>query len=123
MARKTKAELAAELAAYEAARRAEEELAYPERLMAALEEATTKNNYELRIKDGLFELRDRDSSDYDLALTLTYQYNTHSQTALEDLEWDLRGKAEERAESERRYAVKQAALNKLSKEERELLGL
>ena len=123
MARKTKAELAAEREAYEAAQRAAEEQAYPARLMAALEEATTKNNYELKVRDGMFELRDRDSSDYDLPLTLTYQYNVHSQNTLEDLEWDLRGRAEERAESERRYAVKQAALAKLSTEERELLGL
>jgi hypothetical protein len=35
----------------------------------------------------------------------------------------LADKARERAESERRYAVKQAALAKLSTEERELLGL
>jgi hypothetical protein len=123
MARKTKAELAAEREAYEAAQRAEEERNYPAKLMAALEEATTKNNYELKVKDGMFELRDRDSNDYDPTLSLTYQYNTHSQSALEDLEHDLAAKARERAESERRYAVKQAALAKLSEEERELLGL
>ena len=123
MARETKAERLAREAAEQAAYEAAQAATYPERLMAALEEATTKNNYELKVRDGLFELRDRDSSDYDLALTLTYQYNTHSQSALEDLEWDLRGKAQERAEAERRYQVRQAALNKLSKEERELLGL
>jgi hypothetical protein len=122
MARKTKAELAAEREAYEAAQRAAEELAYPALLMRVLEEATTKNNYELKVKDGMFELRDRDAS-RDPVVELTYQYNTHSQSALEDLEWDLRGRAEERAESERRYAAKKAALAKLSTEERELLGL
>lgn len=123
MSRKTKAELAAEREAYEAAQRAAEALTYPALLMRALEEATQKNNYELTVKDGLFELRDRNSSRYDTALTLTYQYNVHSQNALEDLEYDLQQYAEERAESERRLAVKQAALAKLSAEERELLGL
>ena len=122
MARKTKAELAAEREAYEAAQRAERAAAYPAKLMAALEEATQKNNYELTVVNGMFSLRDRDAS-RDPALSLTAAYTENSQNALENLEWDLQMKAEERAEAERRYAVKQAALAKLSKEERELLGL
>ena len=122
MARKTKAELAAEREAAEALRVAEEAAAYPARLMAALEEATEKNNYELTVKNGMFSLRDRNESRAP-AMELTYQYNVHSYNELESLEWDLRSKAEERAEAERRYAMKQAALAKLSEEERELLGL
>jgi hypothetical protein len=123
MARKTKAELAAEREAYEAAQRAAEALTYPVLLMRALEEATQKNNYELTVRDGLFELRDRDSSDFDLALTLAYQYNTHSQIALENLESDLRDKAEERAESLRLSELRKIAWAKLSDEERHALGL
>lgn len=123
MTRKTKAELAAEREAYEAAQRAAEALTYPALLMAALEEATKKNNYELTVKDGLFVLRDRDSSNYDVALTLTYQYNVHSQSALESLEWDLKEKAAERAESERLSALRRAAFAKLSDEEKNALGL
>lgn len=123
MSRKTKAELAAEREAYEAAQRAAEVLTYPALLMAALEEATKKNNYELTVKDGLFVLRDRDSSNYDVALTLTYQYNVHSQNALESLEWDLKEKSAERAEHARLSALRRAAFSKLSEEEKNALGL
>ena len=123
MARKTKAELAAEREAAEAARCAEEAAAYPAQLMAALEEATQKNSYDLTVKDGLFELRDRNSSNYDMALALTYQYNVHSQNALENLKWDLQQYAEERAEAERLGELRKVAWSKLSDEERHALGL
>ena len=122
MARKTKAELAAEREAAEAARRLAEAEAYPAKLMAALEEATTENNYELEVRNGMFSLRDRDSSS-DLTLSLTMSYTENSFDAVESLEWDLNSKAEERAEAERRRNLRTTALNKLSKEEREALGL
>jgi len=122
MARKTKAELAAEREAAEAARRLAEAEAYPAKLMAALEEATTENNYELEVRNGMFSLRDRDSSS-DLTLSLTMSYTENSFDAVESLEWDLNSKAEERAEAERRRNLRATALNKLTAEERELLGL
>lgn len=123
MARKTKAELNAEREATLAAAREEEARVYPQRLMAALEEATQKNNYELEVCNGEFVLRDRDVYPARLTLELTYQYNVHSQNLLEGLEFDLVKKAQERAEAARRYTVKQAALAKLTEEEKELLGL
>lgn len=122
MARKTKAELAAEREAYEAARRAEQVAAYPAKLMAALEEATTKNNYDLTVKNGMFSLRDRDANT-DLTLSLTMSYTENSWNALESLEWDLEQYADERANRQRRAALKSSALSKLSNEEREVLGL
>lgn len=122
MARKTKAELEAERQAANAARMLEEAEAYPAKLMTLLEEATTKNNYELAVRNGMFSLRDRNSRS-DLALSLTAEYTENSWYALESLEYDLETAAAERAEAERRYQAKQTALNKLTKEERELLGL
>jgi hypothetical protein len=123
MARKTKAELTAEREAYEAAQRAGKALTYPARLMAALEEATFPNNYELVVRNGVFSLRDRDGSHYDKVVKLTYAYSPESQDVLEEFEWDLKMKAEERAELVRKAQVRGNALAKLSKEERELLGL
>lgn len=123
MARKTKAELNAEREAAMAAERALEMESYPARLMRALEEATQKNNYELTVKNGYFTLRDRDSSDYDTPLSLSYPYTSNSFFALEDLESDLRGKAAERAESLRLSELRRAAFAKLSKEEQNALGL
>lgn len=122
MPRKTKAELMAEREAARAAEILAQAEAYPAKLMAVLEEATNLGNYELTVKNGVFALRDRDDR-YGSVLSLTAGYTQNSQATLENLEWELKIKAEERAEAERRYAVKQAALAKLSKEERELLGL
>jgi hypothetical protein len=121
MARKTKAEQQAEQAALKAARMLADAEAYPAKLMAALEEATTKNNYELEVRNGMFALRDRDSRDSTLSLTLSYTENSFN--ALESLEWDLNQKAEERAEQERVYALRKQAFNKLTKEEQQALGL
>jgi hypothetical protein len=42
---------------------------------------------------------------------------------LDTLEWNLRGKAEERAEAVRRHQARETALAKLTAEERKLLGL
>lgn len=123
MARKTKAELNAEREAALAAERALEMESYPSRLMRALEEATQKNNYELTVKDGYFTLQDRDSSDYDYPLKLSYSWTSNSFFALEDLESDLRGKEAERAESLRLSELRRAAFAKLSKEEQTALGL
>lgn len=122
MARETVAQRNARFAQEREARLAQEVTEYPQRLMKALEEATQKNNYELTVQANEFVLFDRDrprnpSSALTMAHTLT------SQLELEKLEYDIESKAEERAEHERRYEVKQAALAKLTKEERELLNL
>ena len=122
MARKTKAEQQAELDALNAAARLADAEAYPTKLMAALEEATTKNNYELTVRNGMFSLRDRDSS-RDLTLSLSMAYTGNSFDAVESLEWDLQEKAAERAESERLSALRRAAFAKLSEEEKNALGL
>ncbi len=126
MARRTAAERRAEAERMrelsEQARVARETAEYPAKLMAALEEATNLNNYELTVKNGMFSLRDRDAST-DLTLSLTAAYTENSYNALENLEWDLQEKAQEREQALRRYTMKQTALAKLSKEERELLGL
>ena len=125
MARKTAAERKAEADRFrqmsEEARVTREKAEYPTKLMEALEEATTLNNYELEVRNGMFSLRDRDSRDSTLSLTLLYTENSYN--ALESLEWDLREKAAERAESERLSALRRAAFAKLSDEEKNALGL
>ena len=122
MARKTKAELAAEREEARAAQEAHEFAQYPTRLMVALEEATQKSNYELTVENSRFKLMDRDERRPEPVL-LTLTHTRESQDALDRLEWELKDKALARAEAERRYNVKQAALAKLTQEERELLDL
>ena len=123
MARKTKAEMEAERELAQASQAAYEAEQYPTRLMAALEAATTTLNFELTVRDGIFLVQDRNDRPVLSELWLSVTYNRNSQEDLERLEWAVKNALEERAEAERRWAVKQAALNKLSKEEKELLGL
>lgn len=122
MARKTKAEQAAERQEARALQEAHEFAQYPSRLMKALEEATTQSNYELEVRDSQFALRDRDARRPELVV-LALTHTADSQRALDNLEWDLRLKADERAHARAQAAVRAAALNKLTAEERELLGL
>lgn len=121
MARKTKAELKAEQEAYLAQVRAEEEKAYPQRLMALLERSN-KYNFELEVKEGLFVVRDRDS-DWNEHYKLGIHYTEDYYSTLDSLEFSVQIKEEAEREAQRRYQLKQAALGKLTPEEREVLGL
>jgi hypothetical protein len=125
MARRTAADRRAEADRMrqlsEEARVARENAEYPTKLMALLEEATQHSNYELEVRNGMFALRDRDSRDSTLSLTMSYTENSFN--ALESLEWDLKEKADERAESERLSALRRQAFLKLSEEEQQALGL
>ena len=120
MARETKAQRLEREAAERAAYEAEMAATYPQRLMAMLERAT-KANYELEVHEGMFVATDRDDRDHRFALSLTYSQD--NQETLHHMDWVLDMKEEAAREAERKYAVKQAALAKLSREERELLGL
>jgi hypothetical protein len=121
MARKTKADLAAEREAAEAARLLAAAEAYPQRLMNLLERAT-KENFELTVKEGQFRVEDRDDRRAD-AYLLTLNFTEESDGTLNTLEWYVMDKEEARAEAERRANLRTSALNKLSSEEREVLGL
>jgi hypothetical protein len=122
MARKTKAELEAEREEQRALAEAHEFAQYPTRLMAALETATKKFNYELEVENWMFVLMNRDRP-RDPPLNFTMTHNPNSQLALETLEWELKDLAEQRAERERVYLAREAALAKLTPEERKLLNL
>jgi hypothetical protein len=122
MARKTKQELAAERLAYEAQQEQEDREAYPARLMAVLELATEKHNFELTVYQNTFYVVDRDDRDDTYYLSYKYE-NAQSLYSLESLEDSVNRKAKARAEELRRYEVRKAALAKLTAEERELLDL
>ena len=120
MARKTKAEMALEAENARYMQEAEAEATYLPRLMTALAQAT-KQNFELTVEDNLFVVRDRDSNTRDtFAMSPTY---TREAWELDSLESYLAEKENARLVSEARYLAKQAALNKLSAYERELLDL
>lgn len=121
MARKTKAELAAEREAERLARVAEARATYTERMMAVLERAV-KENFELNVSNGVFVVVDRDErrgSNY----SLTPAWNELADSDLYVLELSVEHKEEARAEREKKALVRAAALAKLTAEEREELGL
>lgn len=120
MTRKTKAE---KLAEQEALRQVQEEQhrqEYLPRLMQSLEKVQ-KYGYEVVIKEGKMLLVEQFHREPEYTFSLGWSWdNQYDLEVLEDklAQWD-RAYAEELA----RAAAKQAALNKLTKEERELLGL
>jgi hypothetical protein len=91
-------------------------------LMAVLELATEKHNFELTVYQNTFYVVDRDDRDDTYYLSYKYE-NAQSLYSLESLEDSVNRKAKARAEELRRYEVRKAALAKLTAEERELLDL
>jgi hypothetical protein len=120
MAKETKAQRDARIAAEISTTLEEQKKTYFSKLMAALEEATTLNNYELTIRDGMFSLRDRETAG---AITFSVSFTENDWYALDNLSWELRVKADARDAAERNYRLRQSALAKLSDDERKALGL
>ena len=120
MARETKAERQAREAREAEALFEELQATYPARLMAMLERAMNAN-YELTVRNGQFELTDRDDRDNQFALTL--EFNLENRFTFETMEWTLEIKETAAREAERQRQVRKAALAKLNDEERKLLGL
>lgn len=119
MARKTKAELAVEREAAQAARKAHEVAAYPALLMDTLERAT-ELSYELTVEEAKFVVRERSSR---TQWSMTLAYDTTNQEMLEALVYDVEREELRRLAEQARYEAKQTALSKLTAEERTLLGL
>ena len=120
MTRKTRAE---KLAEQEALRQLQEEQArqeYLPRLMQSLEEAQ-KYGFEVVIKEGNLNLVEQFHRDHKYTFSLEWSWD--DQYDLEELEDKLAYYKREREEELARTAAKEAALNKLTAEERKLLGL
>lgn len=120
MARKTKAEKLAEQQALIQLQEEQARQEYLPRLMARLEEAQ-EYGFEVVIKEGKLTLVEQFHREPEFTFSWAWTYTNQYQ--LEELEdklaqWD-RAHAEELA----RIAAKEAALNKLTAEERKLLGL
>ena len=118
MARKTKAELAAEQATYQAALKAAEVEQYPTLLLDTLERAT-RLGYELKVKANKFVVSAYSYDDFEM----TPLYTEESQEVLDELVWAVDKEELRRVAEEARAQAKMTALSKLTKEERELLGL
>jgi hypothetical protein len=121
MARETKAQREARWDSERDAQLAISRASYTERMMAVLERAV-RENFELNVSNGKFVVEDRDER----RVSPYVVQPVWSETAdmdLYSLEVSVELKEEERAERERRANLRTTALNKLSQEEREALGL
>jgi hypothetical protein len=121
MAKETKAQRLVRETAAQEAYRARQEATYFTRVMALLERAQ-KSNFELEVKDMSFVLFDRDER-RPTTVTLSTEYNQDANEVLEELSWTVSFKESQTTESNRKFLVMQAALAKLTKEEKELLSL
>ena len=119
MARKTKAEREAELQLQLEQQIVKDREAYPRLLMDSLERATNLG-FKVEVKNCIFVVTQRHTNGrWDLA----YDYTKESDIELSYLRNTLFIEEEEKAEADRKMLVKQAALAKLTEEERVLLGL
>ena len=120
MARKTRTQREAEAQAAREQQEVEAQAEYPSLLMNALERATNLS-FELEVRNGTFRVTDRDSPKD--VWELTYSYTPDADADLDMLRWELEQREAAEAEANRKWLARQAALAKLSEEERELLGL
>jgi hypothetical protein len=126
MARETVAQRNARLEAERQERQEAERSAYPNRLMNLLERVSNEYQFELSVKNGFFNVQNRNDR-YNSEYELSYSWSEHAQETLENLLWKVEEAERERAEAQRRVAVKKEAERKarelFTDEERELLGL
>ena len=120
MARETREQREARWAAEREEQRKANSSAYLPRLMVLLEAASSES-FELRVENARFVLLDFSNSN--AKFSFASAYNEDDWFELDRFEQELEYRKREREEQARRVAVKQAALAKLTKEERELLGL
>ena len=124
MARKTKAETLAEQKLAQEAMMVELVKTYPARLMRALELAQ-KFDMTIKVADSKFYVEQHTStaSTGYAAFEMTYEFSRDSEFDLQFLEERIVMRQKELDEEVRVYQAKQAALAKLTAEERKLLNL
>lgn len=121
MARETAAQRNARFDAERDARLEVARATYTQRLMSLLARAT-KENFELEVRDQLFKVEDRDDRRAS-PLFLMPLWTNEAEVALFELEMAVEYKEEQTARARAKAAVREAALSKLTAEERQELGL
>lgn len=123
MARETKAERERRESMLKAARLTEEISTYQDRLIALLERAT-KTGFDLRVENKMFVLTFDQFGDRHISVDLDpARVSETSEFLYQDALDAVERVDQRRAEELRRYNLRVDALAKLSKEEREVLGL
>lgn len=89
-------------------------------MMSILERAC-EACFEITVKGGYIVVTDRDDPSEQHSVFPQYSYVARQE--LDNLEWVVGYKETEIEEMNRKYMLKQVALNKLSEEEKEVLGV
>jgi hypothetical protein len=117
MARETKAQREARVANEKLLREQECMNSYHQRLMTTLE-AATKEGCDISVVEGMFVV-----TGWNDTFELGLEWNWKNEYALSDLKFQVDRAVDARAEAERWRQARANALQKLTVEERELLGL
>jgi len=120
MARETRAQREARLAAEQEANRRKHQEHYMPRLLALLESAFIEG-FALRVEAGRFVLSEKFNSHG--TFSFAAEYNDDDWFDMERLYQEINYRKQEREEQAQRAEAKRAALAKLTANERDLLGL
>jgi len=120
MAKETKAERILREAGERFLYLEEQKATYIPRMMQILQDAQ-EEGFILTVGGNVFIVHDQNDSDE--SYTINVDYDQSSDACLDNLRWATDRKLQVREESNRKFYAKQTALAKLTKEEKELLGL
>lgn len=121
MAKETKAQRLGREEAERAALLEEMKTSYMSRAMTLFERADNVN-FEMKVRSGVFVLWDSDKRHAETFNVLP-EWTEDAEDKLYDLDFAVSMKEEQQAEARRLVEVRCNALNKLTEEEREVLGL
>ena len=120
MTKETKAERILREASEQSLYIKEQKATYIHRMMQILQDAQ-EEGFILTVRGNVFIVHDQNDSDESYRINV--DYDQESDTCLDNLRWATDRKLQVREESNRKYLAKRAALDKLTKEEKNLLGL
>ena len=118
MAKETKAERAARLDQERTEHEQKMQAAYPLRLMTLLERVTATGGFDIDVMNMMFRITGRDREQ---TWNLSYDYVDYYDD-MEELEYVLQMMEDEEAERQKYYTVCNAALEKLTPEERDAMA-
>lgn len=121
MPRETKAEKLARVKAEQEQHQKELAEAYPQ-IIWKLAERACKAGFTLTVENGLFVFEDTNDR-YFTKYTISLEFNTDNYLNYEEFDWKVTDRELDRKERERKHQLRITALQKLTQEERELLGM
>lgn len=121
MPRETKAEKLARIRAEQEQNQRRLEQAYPQ-IIWVLAERACKVGFTLTVENGLFVFKDPNDR-YNTKYTISLEYSVDNYLDSEEFDWKVTDRELDLKEKQRKQQLRATALAKLTKEEREVLGI